>query len=66
MRSTSMVVAEGVETLEQLDFLRERGCDVAQGYFLARPLPVTELTDLLRGQQDGRAEAAQAGQAAQA
>jgi EAL domain-containing protein (putative c-di-GMP-specific phosphodiesterase class I) len=43
------VVAEGVETLEQLDFLRERGCDVAQGYFLARPLSAAGMTELLLG-----------------
>jgi diguanylate cyclase (GGDEF)-like protein len=43
------VIAEGVETIEQLDFLRERGCDVAQGYFLARPLPAAAMTELLLG-----------------
>lgn len=43
------VVAEGVETLEQLDYLRQRGCDVVQGYYLARPLPATAITELLRG-----------------
>lgn len=32
------VVAEGVETAEQLAFLRQHGCDVVQGYWLARPL----------------------------
>ena len=32
------VVAEGIETVEQLDFLRERRCDIAQGFYLARPL----------------------------
>jgi diguanylate cyclase (GGDEF)-like protein len=45
------VVAEGVETIEQLDFLRERGCDVAQGYFLARPLPAAAMTELLLGRK---------------
>ncbi|MCF7201044.1 putative bifunctional diguanylate cyclase/phosphodiesterase [Pseudomonas oligotrophica] len=41
------VIAEGVEHAEQLQFLREQGCDCAQGYFLARPLPVEELHELL-------------------
>jgi EAL domain-containing protein (putative c-di-GMP-specific phosphodiesterase class I) len=41
------VVAEGIETIEQLDFLRERHCDFAQGYYLARPLPATLVTELL-------------------
>ena len=41
------VVAEGIETIEQLDFLRERQCDCAQGYYLARPLPAHSVTELL-------------------
>jgi diguanylate cyclase (GGDEF)-like protein len=41
------VVAEGVETLPQLDYLRERGCDVAQGFVLARPLNVADVTERL-------------------
>jgi EAL domain-containing protein (putative c-di-GMP-specific phosphodiesterase class I) len=32
------VVAEGVETEEQLNFLVKQGCDLAQGYFIAKPL----------------------------
>jgi len=43
------VVAEGVETIEQLDFLRERGCDAAQGYYLARPLAAAAVGELLAG-----------------
>ncbi len=42
------VVAEGIETVEQLDFLRERRCDVAQGFYLARPLSCQVVTELLQ------------------
>jgi diguanylate cyclase len=42
------VVAEGVETEAQLQFLRAARCDIMQGYYLARPLPVEQMTDLLR------------------
>jgi EAL domain-containing protein (putative c-di-GMP-specific phosphodiesterase class I) len=38
------VVAEGVESAEQLDFLRMRDCDEIQGYYLARPLSAGEIS----------------------
>lgn len=44
------VVAEGVETLEQLDVLRGMGCDAVQGYLIARPMPAPELELLLQKQ----------------
>jgi diguanylate cyclase (GGDEF)-like protein len=37
------VVAEGVETAAQMEFLRTSGCHVLQGYYIARPLPVDQL-----------------------
>jgi EAL domain-containing protein (putative c-di-GMP-specific phosphodiesterase class I) len=37
------VIAEGIETSEQLDMLRQLGCAMGQGYFLGRPVPATEL-----------------------
>ena len=41
------VVAEGVETREQLELLRQQGCDIAQGYLIARPIPQAELAGFL-------------------
>ncbi|HMD58602.1 MAG TPA: EAL domain-containing protein, partial [Steroidobacteraceae bacterium] len=46
-----VVVAEGVETSEQLQFLRERRCDMAQGFFLAHPRTVADTTELLSVRQ---------------
>jgi diguanylate cyclase (GGDEF)-like protein/PAS domain S-box-containing protein len=37
------ITAEGVETQDQLDFLRERGCQEVQGFFIARPCPAEEI-----------------------
>jgi EAL domain-containing protein (putative c-di-GMP-specific phosphodiesterase class I) len=42
------VVAEGVETREQLTVLREHGCDEMQGYLFARPQSAQECERLLR------------------
>ena len=42
------VVAEGVETLEELQILRELGCDEVQGYDISRPLPAAAAARLLR------------------
>jgi EAL domain-containing protein (putative c-di-GMP-specific phosphodiesterase class I) len=41
-------IAEGVETPGQLKFLRDNACDAMQGYYFSRPLPVAEMTALLR------------------
>jgi EAL domain-containing protein (putative c-di-GMP-specific phosphodiesterase class I) len=41
------VIAEGVETLEQLNMLRQRNCDAVQGYLISRPLPPADLIDWL-------------------
>jgi diguanylate cyclase (GGDEF)-like protein len=42
------VTAEGIETAEQLGWLRDLHCDSGQGFYFARPLPADELVDLLR------------------
>jgi diguanylate cyclase len=49
-RSLSLtVIAEGVETADQLAFLKALGCNRAQGYYFSRPLPAPEFAQLLRG-----------------
>lgn len=45
------VVAEGVETIDDLDAVRELGCDLAQGYHIARPMPVEALVGRLTGDE---------------
>jgi EAL domain-containing protein (putative c-di-GMP-specific phosphodiesterase class I) len=42
------IVAEGVETVEQREFLRSHGCDEMQGYLFSRPVAPEQLADLLR------------------
>ena len=43
------IVAEGVETGLQLEYLRQRGCGVYQGYLFSKPVPAARFADLLAG-----------------
>lgn len=43
-----ITVAEGVETYEQLDFLKKTDCDMIQGYIFSKPLPIREFEEVLR------------------
>ncbi len=51
------VVAEGVETAGQARFLRERGCELAQGFLFCRPLPSGDVPALLRAENEQTARA---------
>ncbi len=42
------VVAEGIETVEQLNFLRHQRCDIGQGYLFDKPIPGDQLLTSLR------------------
>jgi len=42
------VIAEGVETEEQYEFLKKQGCDRMQGYLLSKPMPATQTREFLR------------------
>ena len=47
------VIAEGVETVEQADFLKSVGCDYIQGYLYSKPIPAAEYAKLLSGSSVG-------------
>jgi len=44
-------IAEGVETQQQLEFLRRHGCDFYQGYLFSKPLPPSDFEKLYRSNQ---------------
>ena len=50
------VVAEGAETESEVNQLREMGCDIAQGYYFARPMPALETTAWMQGQSAPNSE----------
>jgi predicted signal transduction protein with EAL and GGDEF domain len=49
-------VAEGVESGEQAQFLREHDCDEIQGYFFSRPLPYAQLVEKLQSHAQEQAD----------
>lgn len=52
------IIAEGVETKEQVDLLKNIGCDQVQGYYYAKPMPEKEFFELLWKQEKGQIEGA--------
>jgi EAL domain-containing protein (putative c-di-GMP-specific phosphodiesterase class I) len=42
------VIAEGVETLKELEFLRAQRCDEVQGYYFSKPVPAQQFENLLK------------------
>ena len=53
------VVAEGVEERGQLEWLRQAGCEYAQGYLLGRPMPLAALRELLLARATGQQQASE-------
>ena len=49
-------IAEGVEDMDTVEFLRKAGCNVIQGYVFAKPMPQEDFEHLLTDKQDGSFE----------
>jgi EAL domain-containing protein (putative c-di-GMP-specific phosphodiesterase class I)/GGDEF domain-containing protein len=47
------IVAEGIESREQVDFLAEQECDLIQGYFFAKPMPINEFEEKYKENKSG-------------
>ncbi len=43
-----LTVCEGIETIEQVNFLKNAGCNIAQGYYYAKPMPLSDFENFLR------------------
>ena len=43
-----IIIAEGIEEVDQLEFLHHRGCEIGQGYLFGKPLPVEDMTKFLQ------------------
>ena len=50
------IVAEGVESAEQLDFLRQANCDEVQGYFIGRPMEAGDVPAVLGLRDEGKVD----------
>ena len=48
------VIAEGIETREQFDLLRQMQCDFGQGFYFARPMPAAEFEQFVLGHEPHR------------
>ena len=45
-------IAEGVETAEQVEFLKAAGCDIVQGYVYFKPMPLADFDQVLQAELD--------------
>ena len=52
------IIAEGAETLEQVELLRAKGCMHVQGFYYSRPLPATLFGDFLRASSQAAGDSA--------
>ena len=52
------IIAEGIETAEQRDYLLQQGCELGQGYLFQKPIPATEFAALLQANGQTRHETA--------